>query len=46
MEDIMTEKKKKIRKKLKKEYEMKWRGYIQITWKPIENLEKTEILNQ
>ena len=46
MKDIMAEKKRKVGKRSKKEYEMKWRRYIQMIWEPIENLEKTEALDQ
>ena len=31
MENIITEKKRKVGKELKKEYKVKWRGYTQMT---------------
>ena len=45
IKNIMAEKKRKIEKRLKKKYKMKWRGYIRTTWESIKNLEETEALD-
>ena len=45
VEDIMTKKKKKVRKKSKKKYKIKWKEYVQMIWKFVENFKKTEALD-
>ena len=42
----MVEIKKKKGRGWKKEYEMKWQGYIHIFWKLSEVLEETKVLNK